>query len=87
LSSAGSAEGGGGPPGGGGGVYAQSGRPAGMGAAGAGAACCCAAIDAPRITTAIAPKALASLRIFLTFDSRLAETRFRGVYTRRTAEE
>src|SRR5688500_3505190 len=73
LSSAGSADGGGGEPAGGGGVYAQSGRPAGMGAAGAGAACCCATIDAPRITTAIA--APAALRMSPTFDSWLAETR------------
>src|SRR5687768_1993535 len=75
LSSAGSAEGGGGEPAGGGGVYAHSGRPPGMGAAGAGAACC-ATIDAPRITTAIAPEAPAALRMVFTFDSWLAETRF-----------
>src|SRR5687768_1724927 len=82
LSSAGSAEGGGGEPAGGGGVYAQSGRPAGMGAAGAGAACCCATIEAPKITTVIAPKALVTLRMFLTFDSWLGRNSFRGVYTR-----
>jgi hypothetical protein len=63
LSSAGSADGGGGDPAGGGGVYAQSGRPGGMGPVGAGAAGCCATIDAPRITTAIAIPA--ALRMFV----------------------
>src|SRR5688572_114253 len=64
VSSAGSAEGGGGPPGGGGGVYAQSGRPGGMGPVGAGAACCCATLDAPNITTATATSAPTALRMF-----------------------
>jgi hypothetical protein len=65
LSSAGSAVAGGGDPAGGGGVYAQSGRPAGMGPVGAGAGCCCAMIDAPKITTAIANRAPIALRMFL----------------------
>src|SRR5688572_27985673 len=73
LSSAGSAEGGGGPPGGGGGVYAQSGRPAGIGALGSGAAGCCATIDAPRIMIAIATRALTAFFMFLSFWSVRAE--------------
>jgi hypothetical protein len=80
LSSAGSAVAGGGEPAGGGGVYAQSGRPAGIGALGAGGAGCCATIDAPRITIAIATRAHTALFMFLTSDSWLAETRSREVY-------